>query len=135
MEMPEDIQENILLIKKAKQAQKNSYSPYSKFRVGAALMTEDNKIYTGCNIENSSYGASVCAERTALFKAVSKGYKSFKKLAVVSDLNDITYPCGICLQVISEFMPNGKIIFEDKDKKIHIYNVSELIPCAFKLYI
>ncbi|MCI8805720.1 MAG: cytidine deaminase [Clostridiales bacterium] len=133
MSEAKDKEENIVLIEKAKEAKKNSYSPYSKFKVGAALMTIENKIYTGCNIENSSYGATVCAERTAVFKAVSEGVRNFKKIAIASDLNDITYPCGICLQVLSEFMPDGKIILEDKDKNIFVYKISELLPYAFCL--
>lgn len=133
MSEAKDKEENIVLIEKAKEAKKNSYSPYSKFKVGAALMTIENKIYTGCNIENSSYGATVCAERTAVFKAVSEGMRNFKKIAIASDLNDITYPCGICLQVLSEFMPDGKIILEDKDKNIFVYKISELLPYAFCL--
>ncbi len=126
-------EENNTLINKALLAKENSYSPYSNFRVGSALLTEDNKIYTGCNIENSSYGATICAERTAIIKAVSSGEKKFKKLAIVSDSNDLTYPCGICLQVISEFMPDGEIVLLDKDKNICIYKVSEFLPLAFKL--
>ena len=133
MSEAKDKEENIVLIEKAKEAKKNSYSPYSKFKVGAALMTIEKKIYTGCNIENSSYGATVCAERTAVFKAVSEGVRNFKKIAIASDLNDITYPCGICLQVLSEFMPDGKIILEDKDKNIFVYKISELLPYAFCL--
>ncbi len=133
MSESKDKEENIILIEKAKEAKKNSYSPHSKFKVGAALMTAENKIYTGCNIENSSYGATVCAERTAVFKAVSEGERNFKKIAIVSDLNDITYPCGICLQVLSEFMPDVEIILEDKDKNIFIYKISELLPYAFCL--
>lgn len=133
MSEKKDMEENIFLIEKAKEAKKNSYSPYSNFRVGAALLAENNKIYTGCNIENSSYGATICAERTAFSKSVSAGEKKFKKIAIVSDLNDLTFPCGICLQVISEFMPNGKIILQDKNGDIKIYTVSELLPCAFKL--
>jgi len=125
--------EDIYLIDRAKEAKKNSYSPYSKFKVGAALITENNKIYTGCNIENSSYGATICAERTALSKAVSDGERHFKKIAIVSDLNDTTFPCGICLQALSEFMPKGDIILQDKDNKILVYKMSELIPYAFKL--
>ncbi len=125
--------ENLLLIEKAKEAKENSYSPYSKFRVGAALLTEDNQIFLGCNIENSSYGATICAERTAISKAVSSSVRDFKKIAIVSDLDDLTYPCGICLQVMSEFMPNGKIILQDKNKKIHSYNVSDFLPNCFKL--
>lgn len=132
--MPDkDKEENILLIQKARQAQKNSYSPYSGFKVGAALLTRDNKIYTGCNVENSSYGASICAERTAIVKAVSEGEKNFIKIAIVSDSNDLTYPCGICLQIISEFMPEGEIILADKNNNAQIYKVSQFLPYAFKL--
>ncbi len=133
MSNTKDKEENIMLIEKAMEARKNSYSPHSKFKVGAALITTNNKIYTGCNIENASYGATVCAERTAVFKAVSEGDKNFRKIAIVSDLNDLTYPCGICLQVLSEFMPEGEIILEDKDKNILVYKVSELQPYAFCL--
>ncbi len=133
MSEKKDMEENIFLIEKAKKAKENSYSPYSNFKVGAALLTENNKIYTGCNIENSSYGATICAERTAFSKSISDGEKKFKKIAIASDLNDLTFPCGICLQVISEFMPKGKIILQDKNGDIKIYAVSELLPCAFKL--
>lgn len=125
--------ENITLIKKAHEAKENSYSPYSKFRVGAALITSENKIYSGANIENSSYGAAICAERTAVVKAVSDGSKHIRKIAVVSDSGSVTYPCGICLQVLSEFMDNGEIILEDENKNIHVYNLSEFLPKAFKL--
>ena len=132
--MPDkDKEENILLIQKARQAQKNSYSPYSGFKVGAALLTRDNKIYTGCNVENASYGASICAERTAIVKAISEGEKNFIKIAIVSDSNDLTYPCGICLQIISEFMPEGEIILADKNNNAQIYKVSQFLPYAFKL--
>ena len=133
MSQNKDIEENSFLIRKAKEAKNNSYSPYSKFRVGAALLAENNKIYTGCNIENSSYGATICAERTAFSKAVSEGEKTFKKIAITSDLNDLTFPCGICLQVISEFMPKGEIILQNKNNIIQVYKVSEFMPYAFKL--
>jgi len=127
------IEENNLLIKKAKEAKNNSYSPYSKFKVGAALLAENGKIYTGCNIENSSYGATICAERTAFSKAISEGEKAFKKIAITSDLNNLTFPCGICLQVISEFMPKGEIILQDENNVIQSYKVSDFLPHAFKL--
>lgn len=125
--------ENRMLVEKAKEGKKNSYSPYSNFKVGAAVLMCDGSVYTGCNIENSSYGATVCAERTAIFKAVSDGKRDFKKLAIVSDFCNLTFPCGICLQVISEFMPNGELIFEDKDGNIIVHKVDELLPFAFKL--
>ncbi len=122
--------ENEKLLEIAKTAMENAYAPYSNFKVGAALLTEDGIIYTGCNIENISYGASNCAERTAIFKAISDGKRSFKKLAVVSSNGENTYPCGICLQVIAEFMPEGEIITGDK-KSIEIYKASELLPHNF----
>lgn len=119
------------LIEKASEAMLNSYSPYSNFRVGAALLTEDGTVFTGCNIENASYGATNCAERTAIFKAVSEGYRSFSKIAIVSDSVDFTYPCGICLQVMSEFMPDGEIIVSDRLGNINTIKVSDLLTRRF----
>ena len=91
------------LINKAKEAKKYAYDPYSKFEVGAALETESGKIYTGCNVENSSFGLSMCAERVAIFKAVSDGETKFKRIAIVADTKDPVSPCGACRQVMSEF--------------------------------
>ena len=101
------------LLKIAEEARFNAYVPYSKFRVGAALLTSDGKVYTGCNIESASFGATNCAERTAIFKAISEGEKKFVKLAVASDNSDKnqpTWPCGICRQVIVEFADDIQII-------------------------
>ncbi|MEM2203071.1 MAG: cytidine deaminase [Sulfolobales archaeon] len=86
---------------------KNSYSPYSRFRVASAVMCEDGRIYTGVNVENSSYGLSVCAERVAVFKAVSEGCRAISRVYVISDHSKPIPPCGACLQVISEFSPKG----------------------------
>lgn len=122
--------ENDKLIDLALKAMENAYAPYSGFKVGAALLSSRGKLYTGCNIENISYGASVCAERTAIFKAVSEGETSFSKLAVVSSSGDITFPCGICRQVLNEFMPEGEIILFGGGNT-EIYRVSELIPHSF----
>ncbi len=94
------------LIQSAKEAMEHAYSPYSRFSVGAALLSSDGKVYTGCNIENASYGATCCAERVALYKAVSEGAHSFKALAIISDSGDYTVPCGICRQALSEFAPD-----------------------------
>lgn len=101
------------LIKAAIEARESAYAPYSNFKVGAAILMEDGSIYTGCNIENASFGATNCAERTAIFKAVSEGKHVIKELAVIGDTNGYTYPCGICRQVITEFADSA-------DMKIYI---------------
>ena len=120
------------LVSQALQARKNSYSPYSKFKVGAAVLTEDGKIYTGCNIENASYGATNCAERMAIFKAVSEGYKTIKAIAIVGVQNDYTYPCGICRQVIAEFATDDiKIILDKNDNEYLVKTLEEILPGAF----
>lgn len=116
----------------AKEAAKNAYAPYSQFCVGAALLSEDNDIYTGCNVENASYGATNCAERTAIFKAVSEGKRKFKKIAVASKAGTTAFPCGVCLQVMNEFMPDGIVILE-KDGEIISYSIKELLPHGFVL--
>ena len=125
--------ENRQLLEAAKKAMTMAYAPYSEFQVGAAVLGEDGKIYTGCNIENASYGATNCAERTAVFKGVSEGVRRFEKIAIVSSSGDLTFPCGICRQVLAEFMPQGKIILEGKAGDIKEYTVKELLPEAFRL--
>lgn len=119
------------LINKAKEAKEFAYVPYSGFQVGAALKTKSGKVYTGCNIENSSFGATNCAERTAIYKAISEGETEFESIAVVSSAGDITYPCGICRQVMSEFMKDADIFFEDKDGNIIDSSVHEMMPHMF----
>ena len=116
----------------AKKAMEFSYAPYSKFHVGAALLTKDNKVYTGCNIENASYGATNCAERTAIFKAVSEGECQFSKIAVAASDGSTAYPCGICLQVMNEFMSEGEVLLE-KDGQLVSYPFKELLPLGFNL--
>ena len=125
--------DNRELIEKAKEAMKNSYSPYSNFKVGACLLWSDGTTFTGCNIENASFGGTNCAERTAIFKAVSEGYRDFSKIAVVGSGNDLTFPCGICLQVMAEFMIDGEFVLEDNNSNIKTFKVRELIPYAFNL--
>lgn len=120
------------LMEKAKEMLSFSYAPYSNFCVGAALLTKDGFVYTGCNIENASYGGTVCAERTAIFKAVSEGKREFTKIAVVAKDNSTAYPCGICLQVMNEFMPEGEILLE-KENQIVSFSLKELLPYGFKL--
>lgn len=124
--------ENKKLYEMALKAKEFAYAPYSGFKVGAAVLTEDGMVFLGNNIENASYGATVCAERVAIFKAISEAKKNIVKIAIASDTEDFTYPCGICRQVISEFMPNGTIVLGDKND-IKTYSVSELLPHSFEL--
>ena len=123
--------ENKELILKAIKARELAYCPYSNFKVGAAALFEDGKIYTGCNIENASYGATNCAERTAIFNGVSKGNKVLKELALIGDINNFTYPCGICRQVIIEFGPEIRIITGYSEGEIYEGKIKELIPFYF----
>lgn len=120
------------LMECAKKAADFSYSPYSNFAVGAALLTEDGRLYTGCNIENASYGATNCAERTAIFKAVSEGKRRLQKIAVVAGDGSTAYPCGICLQVMQEFMPQGTVLLEENGEIVS-YRLTELLPKGFTL--
>ncbi len=115
------------LVKAAGEAMKNSYSPYSKIRVGAAILTKDGHVFTGCNVENASYGLTMCAERVAAFKAVSEGFRDFQAIAVVSDLVNPS-PCGACRQVLSEFSPDMDVIYGEKVQKLR-----ELLPDVFHL--
>lgn len=125
--------DNAQLIKLAQEAAKKAYAPYSDFKVGAALLCKSGNVYTGCNVENSSYGASNCAERTAVFKAVSEGERDFVKIAIVSEKGGLTFPCGICRQVLSEFMTNGTIVLYSDEQGIKEFALNELLPYAFKL--
>ena len=120
-----------LLVKTAYEATKMSYTPYSHFNVGAALLTKGGKIYMGCNIENAAYGATNCAERTAFFKAISEGEKEFAAIAVVSSSKDYTYPCGICRQVIAEFCDEDMEIILAKDMDYKVFKLSEMLPYSF----
>ncbi|MCK4653156.1 MAG: cytidine deaminase [Candidatus Cloacimonetes bacterium] len=120
------------LIDKAKQASENAYAPYSKFKVGVALLTKSGKVYTGCNVENSSYGLSNCAERTAIFKAVSDGEKKFKEMVVYANTDKLFTPCGACRQVISEFSSNMKITIVSA-KEILETTIGDLLPHEFHL--
>ena len=123
------------LLKIAEKARKNAYAPYSNFTVGAALLTRDGEIFTGCNIENASFSPTNCAERTAFFKAISEGKNQFEAIAVVggnraSD-GEFCPPCGVCRQVMLEFCDlNFKIILKDKDD-VKVYLLSEIIPLDF----
>lgn len=118
------------LIKQALQAREKAYAPYSKFRVGAAIVTEDKQVFTGCNIENASYSPTICAERTAIFKAISEGHRKIKTIAIVGD-SDFTYPCGVCRQVIREFGRDANIIIANSEKSFKEYKLEELLPHSF----
>ena len=121
------------LILKAIEAREQAYCPYSNFKVGAAALFEDGEIYIGCNIENASFGATNCAERTAIFNGVSKGNKVLKELALIGDVNTFTYPCGICRQVISEFAQDGnmKIYIIKNENEILETTLDEVMPGTF----
>lgn len=118
------------LIEVAKKYRENAYVPYSKFKVGAAVLTADGKVFGGCNIENSSYPVTNCAERTAIFKAVSEGEKNLKAIAVVADTEGPCSPCGACRQVMSEFkIP--KIIMTNLKGNTKVVTLEEILPFAF----
>jgi len=119
------------LVKIAMDAKNMAYVPYSNFRVGAALLTKSGKVYKGCNIENASFGATNCAERTAVFKAVSEGDKEFASIAVNTDASGFIFPCGICRQVLTEFSEDLKVYVSNKNGDYKEFTLMELIPGAF----
>ncbi|WP_420491225.1 cytidine deaminase [Neobacillus vireti] len=119
-------------MEEAKKARNKAYVPYSKFGVGAALLTTDGKVYHGCNIENAAYSMCNCAERTALFKAYSEGDRDFQMMAVVADTDRPCSPCGACRQVISELCPSDmKVILTNLKGDVKELTVAELLPGAF----
>ncbi len=119
------------LLSQATKAQSSSHSPYSRFRVGAALQSNDGKIFTGCNIESSSYGLTICAERVALYKAISEGVRSFRLMLIVTDAQDFCPPCGACRQVIWDFAKNLEIILVNGERQQKRHNITDLYPEAF----
>jgi cytidine deaminase len=120
------------LMEEAKKARDMAYAPYSKFQVGAALLTTDGKVYRGCNIENAAYSMCNCAERTALFKAFSEGERNFEMLAVIADTDRPVAPCGACRQVISELCPRDmKVVLTNLKGDVQQITVEELLPGAF----
>lgn len=122
------------LIKLAFKAMENAYAPYSNYHVGACILTKDNKTFLGCNIENASFGATNCAERSALFSAISNGYKKgdFVSVAIVSDGDKVAAPCGICRQVYSEFVEDDFKFYLSNGKEELTMNIDELLPLRFK---
>lgn len=139
--MDKEIMEDIPvkeLIRSATDARKKAYAPYSGYMVGAAVLTNELRIYTGCNIENASYGATVCAERTAIGKAVSEGRRGFKAIAIVGSpkgdtITQYAFPCGICRQVMREFSdPDNMIVIVARGEQDYkLYRLSELLPESF----
>jgi cytidine deaminase len=123
---------NKKLVQKAIGAKKYSHSPYSKFRVGAALLTNAGKIFTGCNIENSSYSLTICAERTAIFKAISDGHTKFKAIAIASDSKDLISPCGACRQVLYDLADDLQVILINGEGKTKIMQLRSLLPLPFE---
>ncbi len=121
------------LLEAADKAMKNAYAPYSGFKVGAALQCTDGTVFTGCNVENGSFGATNCAERTAVFKAVSEGYRDFTAVAIVSSGGGETFPCGICRQVLAEFAPHIRVVLRNKEGVPVSYSFEELMPKIFSL--
>ena len=119
------------LIETAKSARLQSIAPFSNFLVGAAVKTDEGKVYTGCNVESASYGLTVCAERVAIWKALSEGERQFVELAIVADTESLTPPCGTCRQIIWEFAKNATIVLGNLQGDTQVVSIRELLPRAF----
>jgi cytidine deaminase len=119
------------LIEAARGARERAVAPFSKFKVGAALEAADGTVITGCNIENSTYGLTVCAERVAVFKAVSEGHRSFRRIAVVADTQEPTPPCGPCRQILWEFCGDIEVILANLTEEKGCYQMKDLLPLPF----
>ena len=119
------------LIGMATEAMKNSYSPYSRFKVGAAVECADGSVYTGCNIENPAFGATICAEVSAVSAAVSAGKRSFKRIAIISDGSNYCFPCGTCRQLLNEFSPEIEVLSSRLDERYVSYPLTSLLPMPF----
>jgi cytidine deaminase len=131
MNSPEDID----LLEKAAAATANAHVPYSSFQVGAAVETDDGTVFVGCNVENASYGLTMCAERTAIFSAVAEGRRNFRRIAVVASGAAVPYPCGACRQVLSEFCDDEMIVLVASKDDLEGYeetSLGELLPHSFK---
>ena len=119
------------LINLAKEVRKNSFAPYSKFKVGSALITKEGKIYTGCNVESASYGLTVCAERVAIWKAISEGERDLEEIVVVADTKKLTPPCGVCRQIIWEFCGDVPVTLANLQGDVETVQMKDLLPRAF----
>ena len=121
------------LVEKAVKVREIAYAPFSKFKVGAAVETETGEIFTGCNVESASYGLTVCAERVAIWKAVSEGKKKFSRIAIVADTEELTPPCGACRQIIWEFCGDIPVIMANLKGDVETVQMKELLPRAFDM--
>ena len=119
------------LVEAARQVRENAHAPYSKFKVGAAVEDDAGRIFTGCNVENATYGLTVCAERVAIFKAVSEGHGKFKRVAVVADTDTLTPPCGACRQILWEFCGDVELVMSNLQGKTETLQLATLFPRAF----
>jgi cytidine deaminase len=121
------------LLDQARRSRETAYAPYSNFKVGAAVLTSAGEIFSGCNIENASLGATICAERVAILTAVAAGHRDLTALAVVADTPDPAAPCGLCRQVLAEFGPDCRVIMANTAGRVRLANLKELLPLAFRL--
>ncbi|MCL2392334.1 MAG: cytidine deaminase [Oscillospiraceae bacterium] len=119
------------LLSMAAEAMANSYSPYSRFKVGAAIECTDGKVFSGCNIENSAFASTMCAEAAAIAVAVSAGERNFKRIAIISEGNTYCFPCGSCRQLLIEFAPDLEVLSARADGRYVSYSLSSLLPMAF----
>ena len=119
------------LLEAAIQSRNHAHAPYSKFRVGAAIEDEDGRIHTGCNVENATYGLTICAERVAIFKAMSEGVRRFRRVAVAADTNQLTPPCGACRQILWEFCGDVEITLVNLAGVTETFRLKDLFPRAF----
>jgi len=118
------------LVRASKAARLNAHAPYSRFKVGAALVTTSGKVFRGCNVESSSYSLTICAERTAIFKAISEGEKEFRAIAIVSDSEEMTPPCGACRQVLWDLAGNIDVVLSSRNRT-KVIKLKSLLPIAF----
>src|SRR5665213_652228 len=120
-----------ILIAAAKAAREHAHAPYSNFRVGAAVRANSGRIFSGCNVENATYGLTLCAERVAIFKAISEGERGFDAIAVVADTDALTPPCGACRQILWEFCGDAEVVLANLTGKLELYRMSALFPKPF----
>jgi cytidine deaminase len=119
------------LILAARKAREHAHAPYSNFRVGAAVRAKSGRIFTGCNVENATYGLTLCAERVAIFKAISEGERGFDAVAVVTDTDSLTPPCGACRQILWEFCGDAEVVLANFKGKVELYRMATLFPKPF----